>query len=130
MEEKNENNYQGIAALFIACDRRRHLDGIIRGGENIYPIEVEVVLYEFPGISEAVVVGKPDKIYGELPKAFITMKSGFKSTEKEIIKFCKTKLADFKVPVEIEFRISLPKSDIGKPDKKTLQDEEKQKYSF
>ena len=108
----------------------RAKDMIIRGGENIYPIEIEEVLYTFPGISEAVVIGKPDKIYGELPKAFVTMKSGFNPTGKEIIEFCKTKLADFKVPVEIEFRDSLPKSNLGKPDKKTLQDEEKEKYGL
>ena len=106
----------------------RAKDMIIRGGENIYPIEIEDVLYEFPGISEAVVIGKPDKIYGELPKAFVTMKSGFNPNGEEILEFCRTKLADFKVPVEIEFRDSLPKSNLGKPDKKTLQDEEKKKY--
>jgi long-chain acyl-CoA synthetase len=106
----------------------RAKDMIIRGGENIYPIEIEDVLYKFPGISEAVVIGKPDKIYGELPKAFVTMKSGFNPNGEEILEFCRTKLADFKVPVEIEFRDSLPKSNLGKPDKKTLQDEEKKKY--
>jgi len=108
----------------------RAKDMIIRGGENIYPIEIEEILYKFPGISEAVVIGKPDKIYGELPKAFITMKSGFNPSGDEIIEFCKSKLADFKVPVEVEFRDSLPKSKIGKPDKKTLQDEEKEKFKL
>ncbi len=108
----------------------RAKDMIIRGGENIYPIEIEEILYEFPGISEGVVIGKPDKIYGELPKAFITMKPGFNPSGYEIIEFCKTKLADFKVPVEVEFRDSLPKSKIGKPDKKTLQDEEKEKFKL
>lgn len=105
----------------------RSKDMIIRGGENIYPIEIEEILHKYKGVSEAVVIGKPDKIYGQVAKAFVTMKPEYQATEADIIEFCKNNLADYKVPVEVEFRDSLPKSKIGKPDKKVLQEEEIEK---
>ena len=69
-------------------------------------------------------IRKPDKIYGQVSKAFVTMKPGYRATEADIIEFCKNNMADYKIPVEVEFRESLPKSKIGKPDKKILQEEE------
>ncbi|MHA1729171.1 MAG: class I adenylate-forming enzyme family protein, partial [Promethearchaeota archaeon] len=105
----------------------RSKDMIIRGGENIYPIEVEEILFQFPGVLEAAVIGRPDEVYGQVPKAFVVMKGGYESDEKQIIDFCKKHMADFKVPVGVEFWESLPKSKVGKLDKKSLFTYEKTK---
>jgi long-chain acyl-CoA synthetase len=110
---------------FYIVDRKK--DMIIAGGFNIYPREVDEVLYQHPKVSEAVTVGVPDEYRGETVKAFIVTKPGEALTEKEIIDFCRTKLAAYKVPKLIEFRESIPKSAVGKILRKTLQDEEKAK---
>lgn len=107
--------------LYIV-DRKK--DMIIAGGFNIYPREVDEVLYQHPKISEAVTVGIPDTYRGETVKAFIVLKSGESVTEKDIISFCKQKLASYKVPKIIEFRDAIPKSAVGKILRKILRDEE------
>jgi len=110
---------------FFIVDRKK--DMIIAGGFNIYPREIDEVLFQHPKIQEAVSVGIADKYRGETVKAFIVLKPGEKATEEEIISFCKEKLAAYKVPKLVEFRDSLPKSAIGKILRKVLRAEEEAK---
>jgi long-chain acyl-CoA synthetase len=100
--------------LFIV-DRKK--DMIIRGGENIYPAEIEGVLYEHPAVAEAAVVGVPDPIYGESVLAFVAPKSGFEPGEElaaELRAFVKQHTTPFKAPGEVRFLEALPKSGMGK----------------
>ncbi|MGG2112962.1 long-chain fatty acid--CoA ligase [Lysinibacillus pakistanensis] len=103
--------------LYIV-DRKK--DMIIRGGENIYPIEVEEVLYQLPEILEAAVVGLPHEVYGEVPKAFVVLKEGKALDEESILAYCRKQLAKYKVPYEIEFLAELPRNASGKVLKHTL----------
>ncbi len=84
------------------------------GGFNIYPREIEDVLFEHPKVLEAAAIGVPTEEKGERPKAFIVLKEGQTATEEEIIDFCEEHLAPHKVPRAIEFRDDLPKSQVGK----------------
>ena len=93
---------------------------IISGGINIYPREVEEVLYTHPAVREAAVVGVPDDEWGEKVKAYIALKPGMTATEQEIIDYAKSKLATYKKPREVEFLESLPKGSTGKILKKEL----------
>lgn len=111
--------------FFYITDRKK--DMIIRGGENIYPREIEEVIYSHPSVSLGTVIGVRDKIYGELPKAFVVLKEGESVTEEEIIEYCKQHLADFKVPKYVEFREDLPKTPTGKIMKQPLREEEEGK---
>ena len=97
---------------------------IIAGGFNIYPREIDEVLYQHPKVSEGVCIGIPDEYRGETVKAYVVLKPGETLTEKEIIAFCKEKLTAYKVPKVVEFRESLPKSAVGKILRKILRDEE------
>lgn len=106
---------------FSIVDRKK--DMIIAGGFNIYPREVEEILYHHAKIEEAAVVGIADEYRGETVKAYIVLKSGETLTEQEIIAYCKEKLAPYKTPKLIEFRASLPKSNIGKVLKRVLLEE-------
>jgi long-chain acyl-CoA synthetase len=110
--------------IFIV-DRKK--DMIIAGGFNIYPREIDEVLYQHPKVAEAVSVGIPDEYRGETVKAFIVLKEGQAATDKEIIEFCRARLAPYKVPKQVEFRDSLPKSAVGKILRKILREEEAQK---
>ncbi len=112
--------------LFIV-DRKK--DMIIAGGFNIYPREVDEILYRHPKIKDAVTVGVPDAYRGETVKAFVVPIEGETVTAEEIIVFCKEKMAPYKVPKEIEFRTSLPQSAAGKILRKVLRDEEIKKRS-
>ncbi len=107
--------------LFIV-DRKK--DMIIAGGFNVYPREIDEVLFQHPKIQEAVSVGIPDPYRGETVKAYIILKPGETATAEEIIAFCREKLAAYKVPKLVEFRTSLPKSAIGKVLRKVLREEE------
>lgn len=102
----DENGY-----LYLV-DRKK--DMIISGGFNIYSKEVERVLESHPKVLEAAVVGVPDKDYGEAVKAFVVLHSGQQATQEEIIEFCKSKMASYKKPKEVEFIESLPRSPMGK----------------
>jgi len=106
---------------FYIVDRKK--DMIICGGYNIYPREVEEVLYAHPQIFEAVVVGIPDKDKGEVPKAYIQLKEGVEAEPQEVIAFCKERMAAYKVPREVEFVRQLPKSPTGKILKRVIRDE-------
>ncbi len=110
--------------LGACCDQSR-IAAERGGGENIYPREIEEVLYSHPAVELATVIGVRDKIYGELPKAFIVLKEGKSVTTEEILKFCKENLADFKVPKYVEFREVLLMTPTGKIMKQALRDEEK-----
>ncbi|MEC9488915.1 MAG: long-chain fatty acid--CoA ligase, partial [Halanaerobium sp.] len=99
-------------------------DMVIVGGMNVYPREVEEVLYQHDAVAEAAVIGVEDDLRGEVPKAVITLKEGHEVSERDIIKYCREYLANYKVPRQVEFRDSLPKSATGKILKRVLRDQE------
>jgi len=107
---------------FYIVDRKK--DMIIAGGFNIYPREVEEILYEHPKVLEAAVIGVPDPYRGETVKAFVVVKPGEAATAEEIIAFCQEKLARFKVPKMVEFRAELPKTMVGKVLRRILAEED------
>ena len=98
----------------------RKNDMIISGGVNVYPREIEEILYKHPAVSEASVIGLPDEHWGEVVKAVIVLKKGASATEKEIIEFCGKHLAGFKKPKSVDFWEELPKSSTGKILKKDI----------
>ena len=93
---------------------------IIRGGENIYPREIDEVLYQHPAVAAAATIGVPDQLYGEEVAAFVVLKSEREVTEDEIIAFCKERLADFKCPKTIRIVTEIPKGPTGKLLKREL----------
>lgn len=104
----------------------RQKDIIISGGENISSVEVERVLLEHPSVLEAAVIGIPDRKWGEVPKAFITVQPGESVSVKELQTFCRKRLAHFKCPKEIEF-CELPRTNTGKVQKHLLREKEREK---
>jgi long-chain acyl-CoA synthetase len=110
---------------FKIVDRKK--DMIIAGGFNIYPRDVEEILYQHPKVKEAVVAGIPHPYRGETVKAYIILKEGQTATEQEIIEFCRGKMAKFKVPTAVEFRTQLPKTTVGTILRRMLVAEEKEK---
>lgn len=110
---------------FYIVDRKK--DMILASGYNVYPREIEDVLFEHPKICEAAVIGVPHEYRGETVKAFIVPKENERPSDEEIISFCKERLAPYKVPKLIEFRESLPKSTVGKILRRELAEEEEQK---
>ena len=103
---------------FYIVDRKK--DMVIAGGYNIYPREIDEVLFEHPKVLEACAVGIPDPYRGETIKAFVVLKPGETMTEEEVIQYCGEKLAKYKVPKVVEFMSSLPKSGVGKILRKEL----------
>jgi long-chain acyl-CoA synthetase len=110
---------------FTIVDRKKDL--IIAGGYNIYPREVEEVLYQHPKIQEACVAGVPDQYRGETVKAFVVLRPGERATSEEIREFAKGRLAAYKVPRSVEFRDELPKTLVGKVLRRALVEEERAK---
>ena len=110
---------------FTIVDRIK--DMIKTVGENVYPREVEEVLFAHPKVKDAVIVGIPQEFLGEKIKAYIVLKEGVTATAEEIIQFCREQLSKFKVPKEIEFRKELPKTLVGKVLRRVLRDEEMKK---
>ncbi len=106
---------------FYIVDRKK--DMIIVGGFNVYPREVEEILYQHPKVKEAAVVGVPDEKYGEIVKAFVALKDGQTATEQEIKDFFQGKIAKFKIPKIVVFRKELPKTMVGKILRRELRDE-------
>lgn len=98
----------------------RATDMIIRGGENVYPLEIEHVLAEHPAVSEAAVIGVADEHWGEAARAWIVLRAGFSSTPEELQGYCAQHLARYKVPAEYWFVPELPKNASGKVVKRTL----------
>jgi long-chain acyl-CoA synthetase len=101
----------------------RTSDMIISGGENIYPQEIEQVLYQHAAVGEACVFGVPDEKWGEAVTAAVALKPGRDATEEELIKFCKDRLAGYKKPQRIYFLSELPKSGAGKIVRGTLKEQ-------
>src|ERR1700694_3384733 len=93
-------------------DRKK--DMIIRGGFNVYPRDIEEVLFQHPAVAEAAVVGRPDPDYGEEVIAFVVLRAGAEATENDILSFCGERLAKYKRPKQILFTSSLPKSAVGR----------------
>ncbi len=114
--------YMDEDGYFHIADRKK--DMIIAGGYNIFPAEVEAVLFEHPSVKEAAVVGTPDPRRGETVKAFIVLMEGEAAAEEDIIAFCRERLAAYKIPRLIEFRSDLPKSLIGKVLRRELREGE------
>src|SRR5690606_18187064 len=98
----------------------RKSDMIIRGGENIYPREIDDVLYTHPAVAHAAVIGVPDELYGEEVAAFIVLNAEASATEEEVIAHCREHLADFKCPTQIHFVNEIPKGPTGKLLKREL----------
>ena len=110
---------------FYIVDRKK--DMIISGGFNIYPRDIDEVLYEHPKVQEACTIGIPDPKRGENVKVFVVLKEGVTATQEELLQYCATKLAKYKLPAEIEFRKELPKTNVGKILRKQLRAEELEK---
>ncbi|MCL6621746.1 MAG: long-chain fatty acid--CoA ligase [Syntrophobacterales bacterium] len=109
------------AGYFYIMDRKK--DIIISAGYKIFPREVEEVLFQHPGIKEAVVVGVPDPYRGEMVQAVIVPQPGARLTPEEVQAFCRERLAAYKVPRRVEFRAELPKSAVGKVLRRRLREE-------
>jgi long-chain acyl-CoA synthetase len=103
---------QDASGHFYVVERKK--DMIIRGGFNVYPRDIEEVLFEHPAIAEAAVVGRPDPEFGEEVVAFVVRRPGQELTEQELIDFCRSKLAKYKTPKEVHFTDQLPKNQVGK----------------
>ncbi len=108
--------------FFKVVDRKK--DMFIVGGFNVYPREIEEILYQHPKIMDAAVVGIPDVQRGENIKAYVVLKAGETATAEEIIAYCRENLTRYKVPREVEFRDTLPKTLVGKILRRVLRDEE------
>lgn len=111
--------------FFYIADRKK--DMIKSGGENVYPREIEEVLLRHPKVRDAVVVGIPLGLRGELIKAYVVLKEGEKATSAELLDHCRDHLAKFKVPKRVEFRTELPKTLVGKVLRRLLIEEEVKK---
>jgi len=112
---------------FYIVDRKK--DMILCSGFNVYPREVEEVLFMHPAVGEAAAIGVPDPYRGETVKAFVVLKPGRTATEADLIAFCKERLAPFKVPKAVEFATALPMSLVGKVLRRQLREQELAKAS-
>jgi long-chain acyl-CoA synthetase len=117
--------YMDMDGFFAIVDRKK--DMIKVGGENVYPRDVEEVLFQNPKVLDCVVAGIPDEKLVDKVKAYVVLKPGEKATAEEVIAFCKERVAKFKVPKEVEFRDALPKNMVGKMLRRLLVEEEKAK---
>lgn len=121
--------YTGDLALmdeegyFQIVDRKKEI--IKYKGYTIAPAEVEAVLYQHPAVKECAVVGKPDALAGEVPKAYIVLKDGHTLCEEELIKFCEHRVAPYKKIREVEFTKEIPKTPVGKVLRRVLRDRER-----
>ena len=110
--------YRDDEGFFYIADRKS--DMIVRGGENIYPREIDDLLYAHPAVAAAAVVGVPDGLYGEEVAAFIVLQGGASVSEQEVIEFCRERLADFKCPKRVYFVDDIPTGPTGKLLKREL----------
>ncbi|HKO59547.1 MAG TPA: long-chain fatty acid--CoA ligase [Pyrinomonadaceae bacterium] len=110
--------YRDADGFFYIVDRKS--DMIIRGGENIYPREIDEILYQHPDVAAAATVGVPDPLYGEEVAAFVVLKDGREGNEEELLAHCRARLADFKCPKTIRFVDDIPKGPTGKLLKREL----------
>jgi len=95
---------------------------IIRGGENIYPREVEEVIIQHPAVREVAVIGIPDAGWGEAIKAVVAIRPGERASEQELIRFCMKRIASYKKPKSVDFIDELPKNNYGKIVKRELRE--------
>ena len=114
----NDIGYRDRDGFFYIVDRKT--DMIIRGGENIYPREIDEVLYQHPAVASAATIGVPDSLYGEEVAAFIVLKDGRDATPDELIQHCRRALADYKCPKTIRIVADIPKGPTGKLLKREL----------
>ncbi|MFZ5584472.1 MAG: class I adenylate-forming enzyme family protein [Thermodesulfobacteriota bacterium] len=110
--------YMDEEGFFYIVDRKK--DMIVSGGENIYPREIEEVLYTHPAIADAAVVGAPDPLWGESVKAVVALKPGATLDEQAVVEFCKQRLASYKKPRQVVFVEALPRNASGKVLKRQL----------
>jgi long-chain acyl-CoA synthetase len=110
--------YRDADGFYFIVDRKS--DMIIRGGENIYPREIDEVLYEHPGVASAATIGIPDQLYGEEVTAFVVPKEGVEVSPDEIIAHCRARLADYKCPKTVQLVKEIPKGPTGKLLKREL----------
>jgi acyl-CoA synthetase (AMP-forming)/AMP-acid ligase II len=110
--------YQDDEGYFYLVDRKR--DIIISGGFNIYPGEIEQVLFSHPAVSDCAVIGVPDRKWGESVKAIVQCKPGLSATQEQLIQLCEQRLGKLKTPKSIEFWDDLPRSPVGKVLKKEI----------
>ena len=110
--------YRDDDGFFYIVDRKS--DMIIRAGENIYPREIDEVLYQHPAVAAAATIGVPDQLYGEEVAAFIVLKEGREASAEEIIAFCQPRLADYKCPKTVCIVKDIPKGPTGKLLKREL----------
>ena len=110
--------YRDADGFYYIVDRKS--DMIIRGGENIYPREIDEVLYQHPAIAAAATIGVPDPLYGEEVAAYVVLKDGEQVTAEEIIDFCRQHLADYKCPKSVRIVDDIPKGPTGKLLKREL----------
>ena len=111
--------YRDPEGFFHIIDRKS--DMIIRGGENIYPREIDELLYKHPSVAEAAAFGVPDPLYGEDVAAFVVLKEGREVSGEEVAAYCRERLADYKCPKSVRVVASLPKGPTGKVLKRELQ---------
>jgi long-chain acyl-CoA synthetase len=111
---------------FYVVDRKK--DMIISGGLNVYPREIDEVFYSHPKVLEACSIGIPHPTRGEQVKVFVVLNEDKAATSEELLEYCKSRLAKYKLPTQIEFRKELPKSNVGKVLRKTLKEEEMKKH--
>ena len=110
--------YRDQDGFFYIVDRKS--DMIIRGGENIYPREIDEILYQHPAVAAAATIGIPDPLYGEEVAAFVVLKDGLKVSEEELISYCTIRLADYKCPKSVRIVKDIPKGPTGKLLKREL----------
>jgi fatty-acyl-CoA synthase len=104
--------------FYYVVDRKKNM--YISGGENVYPSEIENYLYTNEAIREVAVIGVPDEKWGEVGKAYVSVKEDSRITEEELKQFCSGNLAKYKIPKYFEIIEEIPKNDAGKIDKKKL----------
>lgn len=112
--------YRDTDGYYFITDRKK--DMLLVNGINVYPREVEEIIYQFPGVKEAAVIGVPDPRRGEQPVAYVSANEGAVLDEKALLQFIKSKLADYKVPRQIVILPALPRNATGKILKTTLRD--------
>jgi fatty-acyl-CoA synthase len=112
--------YMDEEGYVFIVDRKK--DMIISGGENIYPVEIEKIMYQHPKVAEVAVIGVPDAKWGEKGHAFVCPRPGETLTEKEVMDFLQGKLARFKIPKSVSFMDSLPRNLAGKVLKRVLRE--------
>src|SRR3989440_3667704 len=104
--------YRDADGFFYIVDRKS--DMIIRGGENIYPREIDEILYQHPAVAAAATIGVSDPLYGEEVAAFVVLKDGMRTSEAELISYCTERVADYKCPKSIRIVVEIPKGPTGK----------------